>query len=39
MRPLGPVTDQNLAAGKRVVALYLLLLAAATAVHLIITPF
>ena len=39
MRPLGPVTDRNLAAGKRVVALYLLLLAAATAVHLIITPF
>ena len=39
MRPLEPVTDQNLAVVKRVVALYLLLLAGATIVHLIITPF
>ena len=33
------MTDRNLAAARRVVALYLLLLAAATVIHLIITPF
>ncbi len=33
------MTDRNRAAAGRVVALYLLLLAAATAIHLVITPF